>query len=173
MAALSAFLSGVVFALGLGIAGMTQPDKIIGFLDITGDWDPDLLLVMVGAIVVTALSFWRILGRARPVAAQKFGLPERRAIDARLVVGAALFGVGWGVGGLCPGPALVSLVTGAPSVWVFVFSMLVGMKLFQWLETSKTKATYPESRINSSLSNKRATGETSQVRNETYSGFDS
>ena len=134
----AAFLSGIVFALGLGVAGMTRPEKIIGFLDVSGSWDPDLLLVMVGAIVVTALSFRYILMRPVPMAAQQFYLPTKNAIDKRLISGAAVFGIGWGIGGFCPGPAVVSLVTGAPSVWVFVVSMLIGMKLFQWMEQTST-----------------------------------
>jgi uncharacterized protein len=131
---LMAFLCGVLFALGLGIAGMTQPDKIIGFLDVTGRWDPALLWVMLGAIGVTALGYRSVFRRVRPVFEPVFHLPEPKDLDARLFAGSALFGVGWGLGGFCPGPALTALVSGYPAVAVFVIAMLLGMKLFQLLD---------------------------------------
>ncbi len=131
---LAAFLCGVLFALGLGIAGMTRPDKIIGFLDVTGSWDPALAWVMVGAIGVTALGYRFVFRRVRPVCEPVFHLPARRDLDARLFAGSALFGVGWGLGGFCPGPALTVLVSGYPAVWVFVIAMLLGMKLFELLD---------------------------------------
>lgn len=131
---LAAFLCGVLFALGLGIAGMTQPDKIIGFLDVTGPWAPALLWVMVGAIGVAAPGYRLVLSRARPVCEPVFHLPTSKRLDARLFAGSALFGVGWGLGGFCPGPALTALVSFYPAVWVFVIAMFLGMKLFQWLD---------------------------------------
>ncbi|MFH0342488.1 MAG: DUF6691 family protein [Chromatiales bacterium] len=130
---LAAFVCGLLFALGLGIAGMTQPEKIIGFLDVTGRWDPDLLWVMAAAISVTALGYRWTLRRDRPLVEAVFYLPKLGSLDVRLIAGSALFGVGWGLGGFCPGPALTSMVSGLPTVWVFVLAMAVGMKIYQGL----------------------------------------
>jgi uncharacterized membrane protein YedE/YeeE len=131
----TAFLCGVLFSLGLGISGMTQPDKIIGFLDVTGPWDPALLWVMLGAIAVTAPGYRCVFRRVRPVFEPIFHLPGPKGLDGQLFAGSALFGVGWGLGGFCPGPALTALVSGYPAVAVFVIAMLLGMRLFQWLDT--------------------------------------
>lgn len=128
------FLSGFVFAIGLGISGMTDPAKIIAFLDVAGSWDPSLALVMVGAIGAYAL-LYRVVRRSdAPLFEESFSVPDRRDIDGRLLAGAALFGVGWGLGGFCPGPALVALVSGVPAVFVFVGSMLLGMAVFSLLD---------------------------------------
>jgi uncharacterized protein len=124
-----AFFAGLVFALGLGLAGMTQPAKIIGFLDVTGAWDPTLAFVMGGAVAVGLVLFHWILKRSAPVLGERFVLPDKKDIDIRLLGGAALFGIGWGLSGYCPGPALVSLVTATPSVLVFVVSMATGIHL--------------------------------------------
>ncbi len=129
---LTAFLLGLLFALGLGIAGMTQPSKIIAFLDITGDWDPSLLLVMASATLVYFLSYRWITKRRAPLLAEKFSLPTAMRLDARLLAGSALFGIGWGLSGYCPGPALVALPGLLPNTLVFVVSMLTGMLLFKW-----------------------------------------
>jgi hypothetical protein len=126
---LAALASGVLFGVGLAISGMTLPAKVLGFLDVAGDWDPSLALVMAGAITVHFLGARLALGRAAPLFDASFHLPTRRDVDARLVGGAALFGVGWGLAGYCPGPALVSLVTGALPVVVFVATMAAGMIL--------------------------------------------
>ena len=124
----SAFGAGLVFAMGLGLSGMTQPTKVVGFLDVAGAWDPSLAFVMLGAIAVHAIFVRRSKGSSAPRFATAFSiLPPPNVIDGRLLVGAALFGVGWGIAGLCPGPALVSLVTLAPASLAFVASMLVGM----------------------------------------------
>ncbi|HFQ91884.1 MAG TPA: YeeE/YedE family protein [Chromatiales bacterium] len=128
------FLCGVLFALGLGIAGMTQPEKIIAFLDVTGNWDPSLLFVMGGAVGVNMVLYRLTLKRPRPVLEEHFVIPSRRRINARLVSGAALFGIGWGLSGYCPGPVVVSSVTGWTSVFVFIAAMLLGMFLFQKLQ---------------------------------------
>ncbi len=130
--ALAAFLLGLLFALGLGIAGMTQPAKIIAFLDVTGDWDPSLLLVMTSATLVYFLSYRWITKRRAPLLAEKFSLPTAGRLDARLLAGSALFGIGWGLSGYCPGPALVALPGLLPNTLVFVVSMLTGMLLFKW-----------------------------------------
>lgn len=123
-------VSGLLFGIGLGVAGMTNPSKVVGFLDITGDWDPSLAFVMVGAIGVNALAYLYSRRRGTPILAPKFSLPTRSDIDPRLVGGAALFGAGWGLGGYCPGPGLVSLVSGSASTALFVGTMLVGMWAF-------------------------------------------
>lgn len=129
------FLIGVLFALGLGLSGMTQPQKILGFLNLTGSWDPSLLLVMGGAVVTYFFSFQLIRRRQAPLLLEKFSLPTKREIDGNLVLGAMLFGAGWGIAGFCPGPALSMLVTGNQSVLVFVLAMTVGMFIFDTLAT--------------------------------------
>ncbi len=127
---LAVFACGLLFGLGLGVAGMTLPEKVIGFLDITGDWDPSLMAVMVGAILVHAVLYRLIIKRSSPVLDSKFQIPTRKDIDWKLLVGASLFGMGWGLGGFCPGPAIVSLVTGESSVVVFVVSMIAGIFVY-------------------------------------------
>ena len=124
-----AFACGALFALGLAISGMTHPTKVLAFLDFTGAWDPSLALVMGGGVLVNVLLFRVALRRGTPLLGGAFALPDRRAIDARLVGGAALFGVGWGLGGFCPGPAIVSVAGGAAPVILFVVAMLVGIAL--------------------------------------------
>ena len=140
----TAFISGVVFAVGLGLSGMTQPAKVTAFLDFTGDWDPSLAFVMLGAIGVYATLYRFIRRLPSPFFSSTFALPTRTDINLRLVGGAALFGVGWGLGGFCPGPALTSLASGETSVMLFVASMLVGMYLYKLVENSGTRrATAP------------------------------
>lgn len=125
----AAFVSGLLFGAGLVVAGMTLPSKIVGFLDIFGAWDPSLGFVMVGAIgALFGLQRW-ILRSPAPRLAPRFALPTRSDIDAPLVIGAGLFGVGWGLGGYCPGPAVTSLASSS-AAWVFVASMLAGMASF-------------------------------------------
>jgi len=124
-----ALLSGLLFGLGLIISGMVNPGKVIGFLDLAGDWDPSLLFVMGGGVAVTTATFWLVLRRERPLFEKKFFLPTKADLDGRLLIGAALFGIGWGVGGLCPGPAITVLATLDPSVVLFVGAMLLGMVL--------------------------------------------
>ncbi|WP_394847027.1 YeeE/YedE family protein [Pendulispora brunnea] len=124
-----AFASGLLFALGLGVAQMTQPAKVLGFLDIAGAWDPSLAFVMLGAIGVHALFVRYAKTLPRPRFAEAFSWPEATGIDARLVAGAALFGIGWGISGFCPGPALVSLVTLSAKTVAFVLAMLAGMAI--------------------------------------------
>ncbi|MBM4296976.1 MAG: YeeE/YedE family protein [Deltaproteobacteria bacterium] len=129
MALFSALLIGTLFGLGLSISEMTNPARVIGFLDIAGRWDPTLIFVMGGALAVTLPAYTLILRRARPLLDGAFHLPAKRDIDRRLLIGAALFGIGWGLGGFCPGPALASLASGAPAVFGFVLAMIAG----QWL----------------------------------------
>lgn len=119
--------SGMLFGAGLAISGMTKPAKVIGFLDLFGAWDPSLAFVMMGAIAVHLLAYRLMRRRPAPLLAPAFSIPTRRDIDLRLVVGSALFGIGWGLGGYCPGPGITSLATGATSMAVFVLAMLAGM----------------------------------------------
>ncbi len=134
-ALLATFLIGVLFALGLGLSGMTQPQKVRAFLNLRGDWDPSLLLVLGGAVVTYFFSFILIRKRGAPILMEKFSLPTKRVIDQNLVFGSLLFGVGWGLAGFCPGPALAMLVTGNHSLLVFVLSMTVGMFVFESLSS--------------------------------------
>lgn len=126
MKCLIALLSGVLFGLGLSLAGMTQPAVVLGFLDVFGSWNPQLAFVMAAAVITTAIGYRLVWRRARPLAAERFELPTSRRLDWRLVGGAAVFGIGWGVAGYCPGPALASLSGGSLSLLALVASMLVG-----------------------------------------------
>lgn len=125
----SMFVSGLLFGLGLTVSGMVNPAKVIGFLDIAGNWDPSLAVVMATALVVSLPSFRLILGKERPLFSTKFFLPERSDIDSRLITGAALFGVGWGLAGFCPGPALAAAATLNESALLFLGAMIGGMLL--------------------------------------------
>lgn len=118
------FLTGFIFAVGLAFAGMTQPQKVVGFLNILGEWDPSLLFVMGMGVLVSAISYKFIT----------WSFPKNRGIESKLIFGSALFGVGWGLAGYCPGPALVSLVTISSASFLFVGSMLLGMLLFYFFE---------------------------------------
>lgn len=129
MQLLSGLLSGLIFGVGLILAGMTNPMKVQNFLDVFGTWDPSLAFVMGGAIAVAMPGFALVKKRSQPLFADLFHLPTRNDIDSRLVVGASVFGVGWGLGGLCPGPALTALPLSAPSIIAFVVAMFVGMWL--------------------------------------------
>jgi uncharacterized protein len=128
-ALVTSFLSGIVFAAGLGISGMTRPVKVIGFLDVFGSWDLSLAFVMIGAISIFFVAIRRSRRMVSPLFAAKFAIPTRSDLDPQLMVGAALFGVGWGLGGFCPGPAIVSLASGAVPVAVFTSAMISGMLL--------------------------------------------
>ena len=129
MSNLFGFVSGLVFGIGLILAGMTEPLKVKGFLDLAGAWDPSLGLVMGGAIALGAVAFARARRRDRSWTGAPIEIPANRTIDRRLVTGGVLFGVGWGIGGFCPGPALVALGSGVGSAGIFVAAMLVGMVL--------------------------------------------
>ena len=126
----AAFAAGLVFGIGLIVSGMTDPGKVIGFLDVFGNWDPSLGFVMAGAILVGFFAFTLARRRARPFLASAMHLPQRRDIDKRLVGGSVIFGVGWGLAGFCPGPALVSFGSGVDQAAIFVAAMLGGMVLF-------------------------------------------
>lgn len=125
-ALVSSLGAGFLFGIGLWISGMANPKKVLGFLDITGEWDASLMLVMGGAVAVTVVAFRFILKRSSPLLEEKFVLPERKDLDVPLVAGAAIFGIGWGTAGYCPGPALTALATLSTESIVFVAAMLVG-----------------------------------------------
>jgi uncharacterized membrane protein YedE/YeeE len=134
-----AFASGAVFSAGLSLSGMTKPTKVLAFLDVAGSWDPSLAFVMVGAIAVAALAFRASARRVSPTLDSELRIPSPRArIDAKLLAGAALFGVGWGLSGLCPGPAVVSLASGQVGAFVFVTSMIAGMAIHRGAELSSS-----------------------------------
>ncbi|MEN0062505.1 MAG: DUF6691 family protein [Myxococcota bacterium] len=143
---LISFLSGFLFALGLGISGMTQADKVIAFLDLAGGWDPSLAFVMIGAIGTHAAFRWLIMKRDAPVWGPRFRLPSRQDVDGTLLGGAALFGVGWALGGYCPGPGIVSVASGAVEPLVFVAMATVGMLL--WQVTPKRRPHRASHRVN-------------------------
>lgn len=131
------FLSGLLFGGGLTIGGMTDPSRVRGFLDVGGDWDPTLAFVMGGALLVMTLA-WRIAARmASPLFARDFALPDRSDLTARLVGGSALFGIGWGIAGLCPGPAFAALVIEPAKAAAFVGAMLLGMGFVRIFEGSE------------------------------------
>jgi len=134
MYAAFALVAGLVFGIGLLVSGMVNPAKVLGFLDLAGRWDPSLALVMAGAIAIGAIGFAVASGRTTTVLGTPMLLPSARAIDRRLVVGGAVFGVGWGLAGFCPGPALVALGTGNLKALVFIAAMVAGMLAFEWIE---------------------------------------
>lgn len=120
------FFAGLLFGLGLIVGGMTDPARVLGFLDLAGAWDATLIFVMLGAVVTTALGYRLVLARSHPLFDPDFHLPTARRIDRRLLLGAALFGTGWGLAGYCPGPVIVSLVSAQSGVWVMFAAMLAG-----------------------------------------------
>ena len=133
MAGIVAVVTGLLFGAGLAASGMTNPEKVQGFLDLTGVWDPSLMFVMVGAVVVTLISFRFILKLSRPVFSEQFHMPSSTSIDTRLIIGAALFGTGWGLVGYCPGPALAAIAYLNSDVMIFLVAMFVGAFLGQEL----------------------------------------
>lgn len=139
MATIFAFVAGLVFGIGLIVAGMTNPAKILGFLDFAGSWDPSLALVMAGAIAVGLVAFALARRRTMSALGLPIQLPAARTIDARLVAGSLAFGVGWGLAGFCPGPAIVALGAGYAKAAVFVVAMLLGMGAFEWFERQRTR----------------------------------
>lgn len=120
---------GTLFGAGLALSGMTNPGRVLGFLDVAGRWDPTLAIVLAAALVPSAIAYLQVRRMSRPIMAEEFCIPQNRVIERRLVLGAGLFGIGWGLVGLCPGPALAGLVLGAWQTWVFVAAMIAGMAL--------------------------------------------
>jgi uncharacterized membrane protein YedE/YeeE len=133
MAIVLQFVVGLVFGFGLLLSGMSDPAKVLNFLDLggiaSGNWDPSLAFVMAGAVAVTFVGFRFVLQRSRPLFAERFHLPTKRELDLRIVAGPAIFGVGWGLAGFCPGPALTALGFGSRAAFIFVAAMLTGMWL--------------------------------------------
>jgi uncharacterized membrane protein YedE/YeeE len=134
MQRISEFLVGLIFGVGLLLSGMTDPGKVIGFLDLTGHWDPSLALVMGGAIGVGVFAFTWAKRRKQPLLGQAFDWPASEQIDRRVVLGSLMFGMGWGMAGFCPGPALVSLAAGQEKALYFVGAMIFGMIAFELIQ---------------------------------------
>lgn len=141
MRALTALISGALFGIGLTLSQMVDPSKVLAFLNLTGNWDPSLMLVMGGGLTVAALGYRLRGGRVRPWFADAFKLPERRDLDARLLGGAALFGLGWGLAGYCPGPALASIALGSPEALIFLPAMLLGMAAAAFFDRQPARGT--------------------------------
>jgi uncharacterized membrane protein YedE/YeeE len=136
------YLIGVVFGTGIVLSGMANPAKVINFFDVAGSWDPSLAFVMGGALIVTAIGYRLVFGRERPLWEGRFNLPTARKLDARLIGGSAVFGVGWGIAGFCPGGALPAIGTGRSEVLIFVAAMLAGIFAARYLQSlSRPKAT--------------------------------
>jgi uncharacterized protein len=137
MAIVSQFVIGLIFGLGLVISGMSDPAKVLNFLDLagigSGTWDPSLAFVMAGAVAVTFVGYNRIQKQPRPVFGEKFHLPTKQELDLRIISGPAIFGVGWGLAGFCPGPAVTALGFGSSAAVIFVAAMAAGMMLARWL----------------------------------------
>jgi uncharacterized membrane protein YedE/YeeE len=137
---LVAFGCGLVFAFGLGVAGMTNPHKVLNFLDLFGEWDPSLALVMLAAIVAYAPIYWVLKGRDAPKFGDRFHWPTSKDIDIKLVVGSLCFGIGWGLAGFCPGPAVVAATVGSAPILVFVAAMVTGMLAYKQLTRARARA---------------------------------
>jgi uncharacterized membrane protein YedE/YeeE len=135
-----ALLAGVLMGLGLAVSGMINPAKVLNFLDLAGDWDPTLVIVMASALLTTMVGYRLVLRRETPLFAASYSLPGRREIDLRLITGAALFGFGWGLAGFCPGPAIAALTTLRAEPFIFVAAMAVGMVLMKHLTTGQARA---------------------------------
>jgi uncharacterized membrane protein YedE/YeeE len=136
----ASFAAGLLFGAGLLVSGMANPAKVLGFLDVLGAWDPSLAFVMAGAVAVGLVGFGLASRKTKSALGLPMNLPARGSIDRRLLAGAAIFGVGWGLVGFCPGPALVALATGSPKAILFVVSMLVGMALFEATTGRRSRA---------------------------------
>lgn len=132
--ALTSVVCGVLFALGLGISGMTQPARVTAFLDFSGNWNASLLFVMLGAILVYAVGYRLVMKKTKPLIARNFQIPAHRKINRSLVLGSAIFGAGWGLAGFCPGPALTSMASLEQQPLIFGTFMLLGMSLYEWTQ---------------------------------------
>ncbi|MEX1197674.1 MAG: YeeE/YedE family protein [Pseudohongiellaceae bacterium] len=137
---ITALLTGLLFGTGLLVSGMANPDKVLSFLDLAGAWDPSLALVMSGAVAVGMIAFTVAGKRSTSLLGEPMRIPTRTDLDRRLVLGSLGFGVGWGLAGFCPGPALVAVGAGEMKALVFVVAMLSGMALYEWLEAARARA---------------------------------
>ena len=138
MTAVTALLAGLLFGTGLMVSGMANPAKVLGFLDLAGRWDPSLAFVMLGAIAIGSLAFFIAKRRKRSFLGLPIQLPANAKVTLRLILGSAAFGIGWGLAGFCPGPALVALGAGYPKAWGFVAAMVAGMFVFDMLDRVKS-----------------------------------
>lgn len=129
------FFSSFLFSIGLTISGMINPNKVTGFLDITGQWDPSLLFVMAGAILVNIILFNTILKKSKPLLVEKFHIPTKKDIDKKLILGAIIFGIGWGLTGVCPGPAVANILTSHHKIFIYIIGMISGMIIFEFTNT--------------------------------------
>ncbi|WP_036489422.1 YeeE/YedE family protein [Myxosarcina sp. GI1] len=129
---LIALLSGLLFGFGLSLSQMIDRDRVLGFLDVSGDWDPTLLFVLGGAVGVTVIAFRFVLRLPHPIYSNKFYLPTKKDIDLPLILGAAIFGIGWGIAGYCPGPGITALVLGIPNPILFIIAFIIGSLAYQW-----------------------------------------
>lgn len=143
MRAFSLYLIGLIFGTGISVSGMANPAKVLNFFDIAGTWDPSLAFVMGGAVIVTFIGYRLVLKRPSPVMAPTFSLPTNRSLDARLIGGSAVFGVGWGIAGFCPGGALPALGTGDMRVFVFVGALLAGITAVRFLTRPRPPRAVP------------------------------
>jgi uncharacterized membrane protein YedE/YeeE len=134
------FITGLLFALGLIVSGMSNPAKVLNFLDVTGTWDPTLAVVMGSALLVAFPSFRLVLKQPKPLLSERFHLPSRLRIDPTLLCGAAIFGIGWGLAGLCPGPALSAAGSGSIPAFVFTAAMIVGARAWNYLDELRSRA---------------------------------
>lgn len=132
---LTALLAGLLFGLGLGLSQMIDRDRVLDFLDVTGVWDPTLLFVLGGAVTVTVIGFRFVLNRAHPLFVHQFHLPTTKEIDRTMVIGAAIFGIGWGIAGYCPGPGITALVLGIWNPVLFMVAFIAGSLTYQWYST--------------------------------------
>lgn len=149
-----ALLSGLLFGFGLALSQMIDRERVLGFLDLAGVWDPTLLFVLGGAVGVTVVTFRFVLRRPHPLIADRFLLPTKTAIDRQLLVGAGLFGMGWGIAGYCPGPGIAALTLGMWNPVIFVLSAIAGSLAFRWLSTHPKSPTHSSTdRPSTSLSN--------------------
>jgi uncharacterized membrane protein YedE/YeeE len=128
------YILGVLFSIGLSVSGMVNPDKVLGFLNVFGEWDPALAFVMGGAVIVNLLFFRMVLKRKNPLLGGEFSLPTSNEVDWRLILGSTLFGIGWGLGGICPGPGIANLFTGNTQIIAFIVAMVVGMLTFKLID---------------------------------------
>lgn len=138
MNALTSLLAGLLFGLGLVVSGMANPAKVLGFLDLFGNWDPSMAFVMLGALLVGTIAFHIAGKRTRALLGAPISLPKTRDIDRRLVLGSLVFGIGWGLAGYCPGPVITSLAVGGSKPWIFFLAILAGMAIFELLERKRS-----------------------------------
>ncbi|ABV94251.1 conserved hypothetical protein [Dinoroseobacter shibae DFL 12 = DSM 16493] len=139
MKLIATYLISLIFGVGIALSGMANPAKVLNFFDIAGSWDPSLIFVMGGALITTFIGYKLVFGRAAPLLEEKFSLPTSSAIDARLVGGSAVFGIGWGIAGFCPGGALPALGTGRWEVFAFTAALIAGIFLAKFIQSAATR----------------------------------